>query len=615
VVSPASASITAGGSQSYTAEAFDSFNNSRGDVTAATTFSITPNGSCTGASCTATVAGAHTVTGTYYATTATASLQVNAGALDHMVVSPASASITAGGSQSYMAEAFDSFNNSRGDVTAATTFSITPNGSCTGASCTATVAGSHTVTGTYYAKTATASLQVNVGPLHHLVLSPASAMITAGGSQAYIAEGRDQYENTLGDMTSSTTFSITPNGSCTGASCTATVAGAHTVTGTKDGKTGTASLTVNPAALDHLDLSPASASITAGGSQSYTAVGRDQYNNSLGDVTSNTTFSISPDGACTGASCTATVAGAHTVTGTKDGKAGTASLTVNPAALDHLDLSPVSASITAGGSQSYTAIGRDQYNNSLGYVTSNTTFSMSPNGSCTGASCTATIAGAHTVTGTNGGKTGTANLQVNAGALHHLALSPGSAAIMAGSTQNYAAEGRDQYENSLGDMTGTTTFTIGPDGSCAGASCTASIGGSHIVTGTTSGKAGTASLQVNYGFVGLQAPYAPPSDKGFKIKSAIPLKWQYTNASNVVIPSPNAAPTVAIVTASCVGVDGTQDIVVADAGNSGYQYDATTYTWQYNWKTTGLNAGCYNIRVNTGQTGQTAGPFLIQLVK
>jgi hypothetical protein len=46
-------------------------------------------------------------------------------------------------------------------------------------------------------------------------------------------------------VTATTTFTIAPNGSCTGNVCTASVAGAHTVTGTKSGKTGTASLSVS----------------------------------------------------------------------------------------------------------------------------------------------------------------------------------------------------------------------------------------------------------------------------------------------------------------------------------------------------------------------------------
>ena len=103
--------------------------------------------------------------------------------------------------------------------------------------------------------------------LDHVVLSPSSATITAGDSHAYAAEGQDVYNNSLGDVTSATTSTTAPDGSCTGASCTATVADRasshHTVTGTDAGKTGTATLTVNVAALDHVVLSPSSATITA----------------------------------------------------------------------------------------------------------------------------------------------------------------------------------------------------------------------------------------------------------------------------------------------------------------------------------------------------------------
>jgi parallel beta-helix repeat protein len=498
VLSPASATITAGGSQSYTAEGRDQYDNSLGDVTATTTFSIAPNGSCSGASCTASVAGAHTVTGTKGGKTGTASLQVNAALVDHIVISPSSATISAGGSRAYTAEGFDSSNNSLGDVTSNTTFSISPDGSCTAATCTATAAGTHTVTGNDSGKTSTASLSVTVGALDHLVLSPASATITAGGSQSYTAEGRDPYDNSLGDVTATTTFSIAPNGSCSGASCTASVAGAHTVTGTKGGKTGTASLQVNAALVDHIVISPSSATISAGGSRAYTAEGFDSSNNSLGDVTSNTAFSISPDGSCTAATCTASTAGLHTVTGNDSGKTSTASLTVTPGAFDHLTLAPASATIASGGSQVYTAQARDQYDNQLGDVTATTTFSIAPNGSCSGASCTATVTGAHTVTGTNAGKTGTASLQVGAGSLDHIVISPSSATIGAGGSQAYTAQGFDASNNSLGDVTAFTTFSIGPEGTCTGSICTANAGGPHTVTGNDGGKTNAASLTVSF---------------------------------------------------------------------------------------------------------------------
>jgi hypothetical protein len=342
-------------------------------------------------------------------------------------------------------------------------------------------------------------LTVNAGALDHLALAPASATISSGGSQAYTADGRDQYDNSLGDVTGSTTFSIAPNGSCTGATCTATVSGAHTVTGTSGGKTGTASLQVNASStLDHIVISPSTATITAGASQTYTARGFDASNNSLGDVTANTTFSITPNGSCTGNVCTATTAGAHTVVGDDGGKTSSASLTVNAGSLDHLALSPASATIPSGGSQAYTAQGRDQYDNSLGDVTGSTTFSIAPDGSCTGTTCTATASGAHTVTGTSAGKTGTASLQVGAGALDHIVISPASATISAGGSQTYTAQGFDASNNSIGDVTAFTTFSIAPEGVCTGSSCVANAGGTHTVTGNDGGKTATASLKVSF---------------------------------------------------------------------------------------------------------------------
>jgi hypothetical protein len=496
-LSPASASITAGSHQAYTAEGFDAFNNDIGDVTSATSFSVTAAGSCTGATCTATSAGSHTITGTDGAASDTASLTVTAGTLDHLVLSPASASITAGYHHAYTAEGFDAFGNDLGDVTAATSFGVGPDGSCTVATCTATSAGAHTVTGTDGAATGTAALAVTAGPPAHLVLSPATARIAAGGHQAYTAEGFDAFGNDAGDVTASTTFTITPAGSCTGATCTATSGGSHTVTGTDGAATGTATLDVG--VLDHLVLSPVSASITAGGHQAYTAEGFDASNADLGDVTAGTTFSVGPDGSCTGATCTATTAGAHTVTGNDGGKTGTAALAVTAGPLDHLVLAPASASLAAGGHQAYTADGFDAFGNDRGDVTASTSFDIEPNGSCTGATCTATSAGAHTVTGNDGGKTGTASLTVAAGPLDHLVLSPASTSITAGAHQAYAAEGFDQYGNDLGDVTLSTGFGIGPDGSCTGASCTATTAGAHTVTGTDGSATGTAALTVTPG--------------------------------------------------------------------------------------------------------------------
>jgi hypothetical protein len=422
-----------------------------------------------------------------------------------------------------------------------------------------------------------------------LVLSPAMATITAGGSQAYTAEGFDAFGNDVGDFTGTTSFTVSPNGSCTGATCTATVAGAHTVTGTNGLATGTASLTVNPAALDHLVLSPATATFTAGGSQAYAAQGRDQYNNSHGQVTASTPFTIAPDGSCTGASCTASTAGAHTVTGTQDGKTVTANLQVNAGTLDHITISPANTTITAGGSQAYTAQGFDQYHNSKGNVTEATVFSISPNGSCTGPTCTATVAGVHTVSGNDSGKMATASLQVNAGALDHISISPASATITAGGSQAYTAQGFDQYNNSLGDVTSVTNYSISPNGSCTGPTCTATVAGAHTVTGNDSGKTATASLQVNpvtFTFAGFFAPVDNPSMVNTaNAGQAIPVKWELT-LNGVPVSDPSSFLNLTSYSVTCGTFVGNPTDIIEEyaAGSSGLQYLGSG-NWQFNWKT------------------------------
>jgi PKD repeat protein len=80
--------------------------------------------------------------------------------LDHIIISPSNATIQLGGSSSYAAEAFDTDGHSMGNVTVDTDFSIAPNGSCDGNTCTANQPGAHSVTGTYHGESDDASLTV-----------------------------------------------------------------------------------------------------------------------------------------------------------------------------------------------------------------------------------------------------------------------------------------------------------------------------------------------------------------------------------------------------------------------------------------------------------------------
>jgi hypothetical protein len=302
-----------------------------------------------------------------------------------------------------------------------------------------------------------------------------------------------------------------------------------------------------------LALTPESAIIIAGLSQEYQATihqtndqGVDVYSQ---DVTSRTKFTLvdgicttgictaATDGSCTPAAdakttCTATKAGRHTVIGIVSYQAGhttgtataTAFLDVQAGPPISLALNPGSGSITAGdNSQPYQATGTDAHGNTFD-ATDSTAFTIALDGSCTATApktCTATWAGRHTVTGTfdlgdGVTVTGTATLDVQPGPPATLSLHPGQVTITAGKSQAYQDDGRDAYGNSLGDLTGSTTFTI-TDGTCTTNSCTATTAGPHTVTGTVSRRehvvTGAATLQVQPGIAppGQGSPSPSPS--------------------------------------------------------------------------------------------------------
>jgi peptidoglycan/xylan/chitin deacetylase (PgdA/CDA1 family) len=495
-LSPASASVASGQSQTYTATGFDAYGNSLGNLSGSSSFTISPNGSCQAASCQAGLAGAHTVTATDGTASGKATLTVNPGPLDHLRVSPQSAQIGAGQSQVYSAEGFDAAGNDLGDVTAQTEFSIGPDGSCQGARCGATVAGAHTVQATNGSAGGHANLEVSPGALSRIAISPGSATIVSGESQTYSAQGFDAYGNSLGDLSGATTFAVLPDGSCSGTSCEATKAGGHTVTASHGALSDTANLRVDAGPLASIAVSPKSGQIAAGETQQYRAEGFDAAGNDLGDVTAQTEFAISPSGSCQEASCGSTASGARTVTAT-DGTAGdSAQLTVDPGPFDHLTISPKTASVLVGETQTYRAEGFDQYGNDLGDITDQTSFAIDPDGSCEGGVCSAGVSGPHTVTASRGESSAQAQLAVQSQVPARIAISPGSAQVGSGESQTYAVEAFAADGADLGDVTALSELSIGPDGSCGADSCQASKAGDHTVSATYRSLSDEATLAV-----------------------------------------------------------------------------------------------------------------------
>jgi hypothetical protein len=526
---PPHATVIAGQPRSYGAYGSDAFGNGVGEVTATTVFSIDPDGSCEGHSCRATSAlpREHTVTGTVEVAgkkvSGTAQLDVVPGPLAAVELSPGQATVPAGRWQEYRADGFDAFGNLVGDVTGKTAFAIRPNGSCRGFSCRATSAlpRTHEVTGTVDVAggqvSGTAELDVVPGPLTRLNVVPSTSKVTAGDGESYRAYGSDAFGNELGEVTRDATFSIGAPGSCTGEVCGATRAQLYTVVATvgvagqKVG--GSAELNVVPGPLAKVQLDPMRATVTAGEGQAYRAYGSDRFGNRRDEVTQDASFSIGAPGSCAGRLCTATKAQTYEVSGTvttPDGTfPGTAELDVTPGPITTVALDPAEAAVPAGGKQPYHAYGSDSYGNRLGEVTTKTSLSISPEGSCEAAqagqpACSATQLGRHTVMGTvvDGGRTikGMAPLLVLSSDIASVRLNPRSATIFAGDKVTYTATGVDSADRAIVDLTDYTSFAITAEGSCTAATCTAMELGEHDVTGriTILGHvmSGTAKLRV-----------------------------------------------------------------------------------------------------------------------
>ncbi len=117
-----------------------------------------------------------------------------------------------------------------------------------------------------------------------------------------------------------------------------------------------------------------------------------------------------------------------------------------------------------------------------------------------------------------------------------------------------------------------------------------------------------------YGFLGVQN-LPPPAGKKFNAGSAVPMQWRFT-MNNVVVNSADADPQIRI-----VGPAGTVVFSPEDPGNSSFQPPtaANGYQWQFNWQTTNLPAGNYQVYVGSIKTGQTFanglafGPFTVVL--
>jgi hypothetical protein len=399
----------------------------------------------------------------------------------------------------------------------------------------------------------------------YLVISPGNPTTTwPTNSEAFTAIAYSSSGAYLGDVTSSTTFSI--NGAnasgCPQDTCYVFGWGPETITANDNGITGTDTWMVEPLSSPSITWSTSQATpVTTGDSVTYTATfeplqqGGGQASFSLDGQTISACASVNLTGTDNSnddqytASCTLTISnpGRHTIAvsypgSSEDGPASSSMGETVDGPLAYLTVvPPATTTQVGGGSQQYYVEGFDSAGDSLGDVTSQASFGVT-DGSCAGTICTVSDPGDHTVTANVNGVTATASLTVPATAPQsptNVWATPGdSSAVVQFSAPSsdggspitgYTVTAADETNPENGGQTATGSgspitvggltngdtymFTVTADNSVGGSSASSS---NLVVPLTVPGPPAVTSVTPGDSQVAV-AFSAPPSDGGSTI--------------------------------------------------------------------------------------------------
>lgn len=265
---------------------------------------------------------------------------------------------------------------------------------------------------------------VSVASVH---VAPDPATVTVGQTLALSATARDAAGAVLAGR--SFAWSST-NPGVAGVSgsgiVTAHAPGSATIAAVSDGIRGEVAVSVSPVPVASVELTPGSLSGTVGDTRTLTATVRDAAGAALTgraiawSSSSSAVAGVSASGA-TSATVTANGAGSATITASVEGASASVNATFAaapppppppPAAVATVALSPATATLLVGGTQTLTPTLRDASGNVL--TGRSITWSSSNSGAATVSSgiVTAVAAGNATITATSEGRSGTASITV-----------------------------------------------------------------------------------------------------------------------------------------------------------------------------------------------------------
>ncbi|HTT02415.1 MAG TPA: Ig-like domain-containing protein, partial [Steroidobacteraceae bacterium] len=506
-VSPTNPSTAAGDTQQFSATGMYS-DGSHKDVTSQVTWSSSSTAVATISSAglaTAVAAGTTTISAAMQSMTGSTQLTVTAATLSKIEVTPTNPSVAAGSTVQLTAMGVYS-DNSKKDLTAQVTWSSSATGTATVSAAglvTGVAAGMATITAKLNTVSGTDTITVTGVSLKSIEVTPTSQSVPSNFPVQYTATGIYS-DNSHQDITTQVTWSSSQTSVATIAAttglATTVAAGVTTISASLNGVASgnnSGTLTVSSASLTSITITPASPSVAIGTTQQLVATGN-LSDGSHPIYTTLVTWSSDTKSVAT----VSNASGSNgLVTPVATGKANiTATLgsvtsapdqvTVTPAVVVSIAVTPAGANIAVNTTQQYKAVGTysdtttQDLTTQVTWASTNAPAATISNAGGSQGLATGVANGSTSITATFSGVTGSTPLTVGNVTLSSIAILPSNATILADGTEQFVALGT-YNDGSSQDLTTTVTWSS-----------------SATTTATISNASGSQGLATAVGAVG-----------------------------------------------------------------------------------------------------------------
>lgn len=426
--------------------------------------------------------GTTTIAATFAGATAQTMLTVTPAVLSSVEVTPSSPQVPRGTTQQFVATAVFS-DSSTQDVTANATWSSSAsaiaaisNADGSRGLAAANAEGMTTISAAFSSVTGSTTMTVTPASVTAINVTPSNPSLPLGFNQAFTATGSLSDGGTR-DVTNSVTWiSTAPNiatisnaADSRGLASSVSV-GSTTIIARLGQIQGTTALTVSSATLNAIGVTPNPVSVADGFSRPFTATGsfsdasnRDITNQVTWSSSDPSVASISNSAGSRGVAL-ALDPGSSTITAVRSSVMGSAALTVTPAVISMVEVSPANPTVSAGRDIQLVATGTFSDGDTAD-ITEQATWSSTATNVATVSNASGSrgltsgvAVGSAMIRAALGGQTGTANLMVTPAVLESIDVTPASPSIALGLNQQFTATGNFS-DGTTQNLTSTVTWT------------------------------------------------------------------------------------------------------------------------------------------------------------